>query len=55
MNTCIHIEHQMSEYICRRLVIRYLENERREHKSIRSILGEHEAQVLDWFEPFEDY
>jgi hypothetical protein len=38
--------------LCRRLIVRYLEYEQREHKLIRSISGEHEIQDLNWFSPF---
>jgi hypothetical protein len=37
--------------LCRHLVIKYLEYDRRERKSVRSISCEHKYEVLDWFEP----
>jgi hypothetical protein len=41
----------LNDRFCQRSVVRYLEYEWRECKLTRSILGEHKARDLDWFEP----
>jgi hypothetical protein len=42
---------KMNNGYCRRLIVRYLEKDRRACRSMRLILGEHEARGLDWFRP----
>jgi hypothetical protein len=41
-------------HLCRRLIVKYLEYDRRERKSMRSISDEHETRGLDWFGPFRE-